>query len=106
MSDNPPAESRERRELPGKEAIAGMRDISEETAQKLIGLIESSHPVRALRGSQVATAIVATIGLALFIVGVERAAEDIPIIKNEWGSIIVGLAFLAAAGALLRRLTH
>jgi hypothetical protein len=91
------------REIVGGEAIAGMRDITEETAQKLLKMIEGSHPVRTLRGSQVATAIVGTVGFALFLVGVETAAADIPLIKNGWGAMAVGLMLLAAAGVLIRR---
>jgi len=88
---------------PGPDALYGMRDMTEDTAQKLLRALEGSHPVRALRGSQVATAIVGTIGFALFLVGIENAADDIPIIDNGWGAIVVGLILLAAAGVLIRR---
>ena len=91
------------RTRPGPEALYGVRDITEDTAQKLIGAIEGSHPVRAIRGSQVATAIVGTIGFALFLVGIENAAADIPIIENGWGAMFVGLILLAVAGVLIRR---
>jgi hypothetical protein len=98
-----PAESAEprRRELA---SVDGIRTVSEETAQKLIRTIEGSDPVRRIRGSQLATALLGAVGFALFVVGVERAAGDIPIIENEWGSIVVGLVLLAITGALLRRL--
>ena len=82
----------------------GIGTVSEETAQKLIRTIEGSDPVRRIRGSQLATALLGAVGFALFVVGVERAAGDIPIIENEWGSIAVGLVLLAITGALLRRL--
>jgi len=87
----------------GPEALYGVKDLTEETAQKLIGAIEGSHPVRIIRGSQVATAIVGTVGFALFLVGIENAAADIPIIENGWGAMIVGLILLAVAGVLIRR---
>jgi hypothetical protein len=80
-----------------------MRNITEETAQKLINMVEACHPVRTLRGSQVATAVVGTVGFALFLVGVETAAADIPLIKNGWGAMAVGLVLLAAPGVLIRR---
>jgi hypothetical protein len=82
----------------------GVRTITEETAQRLIHTIEESDPVRRLRASQYLTAVVGAIGFALFVVGVERAAEDIPIVENAWGSIAVGIVFLFITGALLRRL--
>ena len=104
MTDEPHAHRHA--ELPGTEALGEARTLTEETAQKLVRLFESSRPVRTIRGSQVASGFVGAIGLALFVLGVERATEDIPVIDNAWGSIVVGLILLAAAGALLRRLTE
>jgi hypothetical protein len=80
------------------------RTISEETAQKLIHTIERADPIRRIRASQAATAIIGAIGFALFVVGVEQAAQDFPVIDNAYGSIAVGLVCLAITGALLRRL--
>jgi len=85
------------------DVLHDMRNLSEDTAQRLMRALESSHPVRAIRGSQVATAVVGTVGFALFLVGIENAAGDLPIIDNGWTQMIVGLALLAAAGVLLRR---
>ena len=87
----------------GADALYGVRDITEDTAQKLVRAIEGSHPVRVIRGSQVATAVVGTIGFALFLVGIENAAADVPIIENGWGAMVVGLILLAVAGVLIRR---
>ena len=85
------------------EALYGVRDITEDTAQKLVRAIEGSHPVRTLRGSQVATAVVGTIGFGLFLVGMENAVADIPILENGLGAMVVGIILLAAAGVLIRR---
>lgn len=91
---------------PGEEkgGIDAIRTLSEGTAQRLIHTIEDSRPVRQLRGSQVATGIVGATGFALFVVGVERAAADIPIVDNAYGSIAVGLVLLAITGLLVRKL--
>jgi hypothetical protein len=91
------------------DAVAGQRlaqaqQLSEDTAQKLIHAIEGSQPVRRIRDSQIASAFLGTIGFALFVIGVEHAAEDIPVISNAYGSIGVGLVLLAVTGLLLRRL--
>ncbi len=91
-------------ERPETHGIDGIRTISEDTAQRLIRTIESSNPVRRLRSSQVATGIVGATGLALFLVGVERAAADIPIVENAYGSILVGLILLAITGLFVRKL--
>jgi hypothetical protein len=85
-------------------SVDGIRTVTEETAQKLIRTLEGSGPVQRIRGSQLATGFLGAIGFALFVVGVERAADDIPVIENQWGSILVGLVLLAITGALLRRL--
>ena len=83
------------------------RELTEETARKLIDTLDKTGalaPIHRLRSSEVASAVLGAVGLALFIVGVENAASDIPIISNAWGSIAVGLVLLAVTGALLTRL--
>jgi uncharacterized protein (DUF952 family) len=91
---------------------AGRRDpltqathLTEETAQKLLRFIENTEPMRRLRASQLLTGILGAIGFALFVVGVEQAAQDIPVVSNAYGSIGVGILLLAATGLLLRRLS-
>ena len=84
------------------------QQVTEATARKLIDALEQrtralSH-VRRIRSNQIASAILGTIGLALFIVGVENAASDIPVISNAYGSIFVGVILLSVTGALLARL--
>ena len=85
-------------------------DLTEETARKLIDRIDRTgalRPVHRIRSNEVLSALLGTIGIALFIVGVERAAEDIPVISNPYGSIAVGVVLLLATGALIARLrTH
>jgi hypothetical protein len=78
--------------------------LTEETAQRLLHFIESTEPVRRLRASQLASGVLGAIGFALFVVGVERAAEDLPVVSNAYGSIAVGLALLLITGLLLRKL--
>jgi len=85
-------------------AVNNVRTVSEETAQKLIHSLENAYPIRRLRASHAATAIIGAIGFALFVVGVEQAAQDFPLIDNAYGSIAVGLVCLVITGALLRRL--
>jgi hypothetical protein len=82
--------------------------ITEDTARRLIDTLDrrasALAPVQRLRSSQIISAVLGSIGLALFIVGVENAASDIPVISNAWGSIGVGLLLLLPTGALLTRL--
>lgn len=84
--------------------LSSAQQLTEETAQKLLGFLERSEPVRRLRASQVASAIFGTIGFALFIIGVEKAAEDLPLVSNPYGSIAVGILLLLATGLMLRKL--
>jgi hypothetical protein len=86
------------------EPLERAQHMTEETAQRLIGLIENSRPLKTLRASQLLSGLLGAVGFALFVVGVERAAEDIPIVSDPYGSIAVGILLLAATGLLLKRL--
>jgi hypothetical protein len=96
--NEPPTETTPRRPL------GQAQQLTEETAERLIRLIDQSAPVRRLRASHLATGVLGTIGFVLLIVGVERAAEDLPIISNPYGSIVVGVVLLALTGVLVSRL--
>src|SRR3989337_402320 len=86
------------------EALTEARQLTEDTAQRVLRAIDPRQPVQRLRSSHLATGVLGTIGFALFVVGVERAAEDVPIISDPYGSIAAGLVLLAATGRLPRRL--
>ena len=88
---------------PGPDVLYGVKDLTEETTQRLANAFEGSYPIRRPRGNQIATAVVGSLGFALFLVGLENAVADIPIIENGWASMLVGLVLLAAAGVLVRR---
>ena len=88
-----------------RDPITQATQMTEETAQKLLTFLEGTEPVRRLRASQLATGVLGAIGFALFVVGVEQAAQDIPVIENAYGSIGVGIVLLLATGLLLRKLS-
>jgi uncharacterized protein (DUF952 family) len=88
-----------------RDPITQATHMTEDTAQKLLGFLENTEPVRRLRASQLATGILGAVGFALFVVGVEQAAQDIPVIENAYGSIGVGIVLLLATGLLLRKLS-
>ena len=95
--NEPPRPSRD-------DPLSQAQHLTEETAQRLLGFLERSAPVRRLRASQVASAVLGAIGFALFVVGIEQAAQDVPVISDPYGSIGVGLVLLVATGLLLRKL--
>ena len=78
--------------------------MTEDTAQKLLSFLEHTEPVRRLRASQLASGLLGAVGFALFVVGVEQAAQDFPIVSNPYGSIAVGVSLLVATGLLLSKL--
>jgi hypothetical protein len=88
-----------------RDPLTQAQQLTEETAQKLLRFVERSEPVRRVRASQVASGVLGGIGFALFVVGIERAAADIPIVSNAYGSIAVGVVLLLATGLLLRKLS-
>ena len=85
-------------------SLGQAQQVTEETAQKLLHAIEGSQPIRRLRASQIVSGILGAVGLALFLVGIEGVAKDIPVVSNAYGSIAIGLVLLAATGLLLRKL--
>ena len=94
-------------EEPRRNIIDESRTLTEDTARRLIDTLDRTGalaPVRRIRSSQIASAILGSVGLALFLVGVENAAADIPVVSNAYGSIAVGIVLLAFTGALLARL--
>jgi uncharacterized protein (DUF952 family) len=91
-------------ETPPHNPVVHATQLTEESAQKLLRFLEDVEPVRRLRASQLASGVLGAVGFALFVVGVERAAADIPVVSNAYGSILVGLTLLVATGLLLRKL--
>jgi uncharacterized protein (DUF952 family) len=89
---------------PARNPVLQATQLTEETAQRLIHFLEDAAPLRRLRASQLASGVLGAVGFALFVVGVERAAADIPVVSNAYGSILVGLTLLVATGLLLRKL--
>ena len=85
-------------------SIGQATHVTEATAQKLLSFVESSAPVKRLRANQLGSAILGSIGLALFLVGVEQVAQDLPIVENGYGSVGIGLVLLVVSGLLLRKL--
>lgn len=100
MEDDTPADDERAR----SDRLSQAQHMTEETAQRLLSFLERSEPVRRLRASHLASALLGTVGFALFIFGVERAAEDIPLVSNAYGSIAIGFVLLLATGLLLRKL--
>ena len=87
------------------EQIERAQQITEETAQRLIKLFETSQPVRRIRSSQLVSAFVGAVGIALFIGGIEEGAKHLPILEHPVAMIAAGILLLALAGALLERLS-
>jgi hypothetical protein len=74
--------------------------IADEVAERVIGIIGKPKPIQQIRNSQIASAIVATAGLALFLVGVEKVFSFL----SGWHSILLGVLLLALSGALFTKL--
>ena len=74
--------------------------VTEETAKKLIGLLEGSYPVQRIRASQLLSGLLATASFAMLIVAIERMVINWPI---GW-LLIFSLSGLSASGLLLTKL--
>lgn len=80
------------------------QQVTEETARRLISMLEGSAPIKRIRASQVFSALLATIGLALVFSGFEIVIQNTSYLDNGWGAILLGLALLFASGLLLQKL--
>jgi hypothetical protein len=94
--------------MPDEDIIQKLSDpraLTDETARRLVDALDRTgalKPVRRIRSNKIASAFIGAVGLALFIVGVENAAADIPVLSNSYGSIAAGLVLLTLTGAFAR----
>jgi hypothetical protein len=84
--------------------VGAAQQLTEDTARRLISAIEGSAPVRHIRASQIISALVATLGLALVLTGIEIVVQNTSYLDNGWGAILLGLALLFVSGLLLQKL--
>ncbi len=75
--------------------------LADKTANKIVELLGKTAPVRKIRSSQIASAIIGISGFALVVDGVGKVFYFLP----GWGSIILGILLLAISGALLKLLS-
>jgi hypothetical protein len=88
----------------GFRPVETAQQMTEETARRLIGALEGSAPIRHIRGSQIVSALLATVGLALVLTGIEIVVQNTSYLDNGWGAILLGLGLLFASGLLLQKL--
>lgn len=93
------------------------KQITEETAEKLLTLMQSAprmtaeksmeiakKPVFHLRRSQVAAGITGAVGLIIFTLGIENLIAQIPAMKSPPAEIGLGIFLLAISGLFLKKL--
>lgn len=102
MAEDEAKEKQDKITLPGP--LGSMQNLTEETALRLARALEKSPPVRLLRTSQLLTALLGAIGLALLFVGIENKAKELPLVYDADWSIFFGLLFLSATGLLIKKL--
>lgn len=74
--------------------------VVDEVANRVIESLGKKTSVQRIRSSQILSGFIGAIGLALFIVGIEKVFNFLP----GFFSILLGLIFLAISGALLKKL--
>lgn len=74
--------------------------VADEVANRVIETLGKKSSIQRIRNSQILSGFVGAIGLALFIVGVEKIFNFLP----GFFSILFGLIFLAISGAMLKKL--
>jgi hypothetical protein len=84
--------------------VGTAQQLTEDTARRLISAIEGSAPVKRIRASQIISALLATVGLALVLTGIEIMVQNTSYLDNGWGAVLLGLALLFTSGLLLQKL--
>lgn len=74
--------------------------LADEMAQRVVELLGKAPGVGRIRRSYILSAILGAVGLALFIVGVEKIFTDLPGVT----SVLLGLGLMALAGVLFQNL--
>ena len=85
--------------------VGAAQQLTEDTARRLIGALEGSAPIRHIRASQIVSAILASVGLALVFTGIEIMVQNTSYLDNGWGAVVLGLLMLFSSGLLLQKLT-
>jgi hypothetical protein len=84
--------------------VEAAQQVTEDTARRLISMLEGSAPIKRIRASQVFSAVLATLGLALVLTGIEIVVQNTSYLDNGWGAILLGMGLLFASGLLLQKL--
>ena len=71
--------------------VEAAHQVTEDTARRLISMLEGSAPIKRIRASQVFSAILATLGLALVLTGIEIVVQNTSYLDNGWGAILLGI---------------
>ena len=104
MPDDDEVEGEEERRAGRFRYAESAQQMTEETARRLIGALESSAPIKHIRGSQIVSALLGTIGLALVFTGIEIVVGNTVYLDSGWGAIVLGLGMLFVSGLLLQKL--
>lgn len=85
------------------------KTITEETARHLANLLQKTpelakQPMIRIRNNQIVAGVMATMGLVLFALGIEKATDNFPIFSHPIVPIIIGLVLLSTSGLLLKKL--
>ncbi len=78
--------------------------ITEETAEKLVGLLSKTPGVYHIRKSQIAAGFTATTGLVIFALGIQTFIQQTLSVKSPIVEILIGVILLLISGLLIKKL--
>jgi len=89
--------------MPGKtsQQYFESNEFADRLTERFVNVVEKSRPVRKIQSSHVLSGIIGAVGLALFLVGVEKVFDFL----SGWQSVLLGIILLAVSGALFSKLT-
>jgi hypothetical protein len=77
-------------------------ELIDRETKRVSEILGTNEPVKRIRRSQIASALIGAVGFALFIDGVVKLATPLP----AWIAISVGFLLMLATGLLLRNLNR
>lgn len=88
---------------PTAQAFRRLTEMVERLAAQPVRKAEPQ--VLRIRRSQLLSAVLGSMGLVIFALGIERAVDDIPFLSSAVGLVVIGLLLMAVSGTLLRKLS-
>jgi len=77
-----------------------MEKLADELVERISELLGKATPVKKIRSSQIFSALVGVIGFSIFVAGIDKLVDEIPVMTL----LIIGFVLMIISGALIKNL--